>query len=400
MMVADPRPTHMEAAARILDGHRLLDRLSAGPHGEVWKADFGGRPVAVKVLGGRRPIAQVRGEALAQEALGRIEGPDRAWFPRVEAVRLDHDPPYLRLEYVEGRTLDAHLAASAPPLEARIGLARSVLAALSAVHRRNFVHGDLSPGNVIVEAGGGLKLIDVGCGALFDPVPGDIRKSGTEAEQALGVASPLYAAPERFGAEFAACGRPADVFSFGKLLSATLTGEAPYVVKPLSKRFPSLGAPADDFLFKCVEEQPAARYADAGEALAAFDRAFRAAPPAGEYRAECPECRAKLSIPGGWAGERFPCRGCGRPLEVLFTDEESRLATMAVAGAPRAADPGIRFLEDDVLTIDGDGRARKFCPACGREIFVEARKCRWCAAWVDAEARKAAERETRSRPAP
>lgn len=385
-------------AGRTVAGCLLVERLGQGLYGQVWKASLEDRTVVLKLFGDRRPVAQFRREALAQYALGRLSGEEGRHFPRVEALDLEHDPPFLRMEFLEGRTLDAHLGEADAPLDHRLVLARRILEALEVVHRHGYVHGDLAPGNVIVDPRGAVKLIDVGYGALFERDPADVQKSGTKEDQSMGVAAPLYAAPERFAGDFSSCGKAADVFSFGKVLYAAATGEAPYVVKPLSKRFPSLGPAADEFLFRCVEEKAAARFADAAAARAAFEKAFRPEPASGEFRAECPECSARLSIPGGWAGERFACRHCGKSLEVLFYDEESRHASTSVVGAPVERETGIHWIEDDVVTIEDDGRARKFCPNCGRSILVEAKKCRYCAAWVDETARRAAQGRPPRRP--
>ena len=113
------------------------------------------------------------------------------------------------MELVEGRPLED---ATPETLEARLALGRGILEALAAVHRNGFVHGDLSPRNILATPEGDVKLIDVGCGAVFGGEETDIRISTTaeESEEVLGVASPLYAAPERFTSRFLeGCGRPA-----------------------------------------------------------------------------------------------------------------------------------------------------------------------------------------------
>ncbi|HEY3225913.1 MAG TPA: hypothetical protein VGK61_02820, partial [Planctomycetota bacterium] len=75
-------------------------------------------------------------------------------------------------------------------------------------------------------------------------------------------------------------------------------------------------------------------------------------------------------------------------LEVLFYDEAGRHASTAViVEAPAPGSPDVEFLEDPD-PAEADGRARKFCPSCGRRIWVEARKCRHCGVWVDEAARE------------
>ncbi len=385
------------SAGAVLHGHKLLEKIGEGNYGEVWRAEFLGQLVALKLFGGVRRPADVRREALAQYALGRLPGEEARWFPRVEHIDLNADPPYIRMELIDGAALENLLGSAPLPLEERLAVGLKVLEALAAVHRHGFVHGDLSSLNVMVAPDRTVRLIDVGYGALFEEDAADIAISTSSEDRPRGVASPLYAAPERFrGGPLDGCGKPADVFSFGKLLYRLITGEQPFVIKPVSLKFRALGREWDDFVFKCLEERPEARFPDAAAALEEYRRILRPRPAGGEYRAECPECRAARSIPGGWAGERFDCTRCGRTLEVLFYDDASRYATTALAGEPPAAGvPPIVFLEKDA-----GARARKFCPSCGGEMRVEAGKCRHCGKWADEEARRLMAARPGARPAP
>ncbi len=366
-----------------IHGHKLLEKVGRGHYGEVWRAEYMGHEVALKIFSGDRKPAHLRREVFAQYALGRLDGQEGRWFPRVEHLDLDAEPPFLRMEFIEGSPLEERLSNPSLSLDERLSIGEQILRALAAVHQHDFVHGDLSPLNVLVTPSRDVRLIDVGYGALFDS-SADVALSTTNEDQPAGVASPLYSAPERFKLDPGGLGKPSDIFSFGKLLYHMITGEQPFVIKPVSLKFPALGAKWDDFVFKCLEEKPEGRFADGAAALAEYRRIFRPALAAGEYRAECPECQAAQSIPGGWAGERFDCRGCGCRLEVLFYDDSSRYATTALlTGAEAAAPPAIEFLDVQV-----DRRTKKFCPACGGEMKVEARKCRHCGTWADEKAKE------------
>lgn len=382
------------AVGGTVHGHKLLEKVGQGRYGEVWRADYMGLEVALKIFSGDRKPAHIRREVFAQYALGRLAGADGRWFPRVDHLDLDAEPPYLRMEFIEGSPLEELLANPLLSLDERLAIGEKVLRALAVVHAHDFVHGDLSPLNVLVTPSRDVRLIDVGYGALFD-LPADVALSTTIEDQPAGVASPLYSAPERFKIAADGCGKPSDVFSFGKLLYHMITGEQPFVIKPVSLKFRALGAKWDDFVFKCLEEKPEARFADGAAALAEYRRIFKPALAAGEYRAECPECQAAQSIPGGWAGERYDCRACGRRLEVLFYDDASRYATTALVTGAEASAP----LDIEILDVQTDGRARKFCPACGGEMRVEARKCRHCGIWADERAREIAAARPPERPA-
>lgn len=377
----------------ILHGHKLLEKVGQGHYGEVWRAEYLGHEVALKVFTGDRKPAHLRREVFAQYALGRIEGAEGRWFPRVDHLDLDADPPYLRMEFIEGVPLSDRLADPSLALDERLIIGEQVLRALATVHAHDFVHGDLSPLNVMVTPTGDVRLIDVGYGALFD-VSADVALSTTGEDRPAGVASPLYSAPERFQVD-GGCGKPSDVFSFGKLLYHMLTGEQPFVIKPVSLKRRSLGPAWDEFVFKCLEEKPEARFADGTAALAAYLSVHRPPLAAGEFRAECPECRASQSVPSG-AGTRFDCRGCGRRLEVLLTDDASRYATtVLVTGADALLPPDVQIL--DVKTAACE---RKFCPSCGGEIKLEARKCRHCKTWAEDRSKPAAPSPPARVPAP
>ncbi|HLY10782.1 MAG TPA: protein kinase [Planctomycetota bacterium] len=380
----------------ILHGHKLLEKVGRGHYGEVWRAEYLGHEVALKIFTGDRRPAHLRREVFAQYALGRLGGQEGRWFPRVDHLDLDAEPPYLRMEFIEGVPLESLLSNPALSLDERLSIGEQVLRALATVHAHEFVHGDLSPLNVLVTPAREVRLIDVGYGALFDASV-DVALSTTTEDQPAGVASPLYSAPERFKIAADGCGKPSDVFSFGKLLYHMMTGEQPFVIKPVSLKFRALGQTWDDFVFKCLEEKPEARFADAASALAEYRRIFRPALAPGEYRAECPECRSAQSIPGGWAGERYDCRGCGRRLEVLFYDDASRYATTALLGAGEEASTA----DVEILDVRTAGQSRKFCPSCGGEMKIEAKKCRHCGAWADEKAKElmAAAREAAARPA-
>ncbi len=375
----------------ILEGHRLLEKIGEGHFGQVWKAEYLDHPVAIKLFTSRTSGGQVRQEALAQYRLGRLTGDDALYFPRVEHVDLESKTPYMRMELIEGRPLEERLSDPEWSLKERLAIGEKILKALEIVHRNDLVHGDLSPANILVTPDGGVRLLDVGFGKIFDE-GNDLIPSTAMEESSLGVASPLYAAPERFKSEFLkGCGKSSDLFSFGKILYQLITGENPFVIKPVSRKFPTLGEAGDGFIFQCLEDRPEDRFGDAGLALQEYGRVFRpeAAVP-GEYQASCAKCSKVTRIPGGWAGELFLCNFCGSRLEVLYYNEATQEATTAFAET-------VKILPVEESEVGPE--TRKFCPCCGARILVEAKKCRVCKVWVNQYAKWVVERK-RSASAP
>jgi serine/threonine protein kinase len=274
----------------LVHGHRLLALLGEGGDGEVWRADHLGEDVALKLFHGARSGSSLRRELETQVKLGRLPDGEGRWFPRIEQIDLDAEPPYVRMDYLPGQSLEELLRTGDPALEARLDLLEQVLEALAVVHRHDFVHGDLSPRNVRVTPRGEVRLIDAGFGdgaaGTSDPVKSSPASSG-----AAGVSAPLYAAPERFE-RGAGPGKPADVFSFGKLLYRTVAGEQPHVVKPLTLKLRTLSPAWDAFLFRCLEERPEDRPADASSLLAEFRRLRR-----GSAKTPSPETSTR-PVPG------------------------------------------------------------------------------------------------------
>ncbi len=72
---------------------------------------------------------------------------------------------YVVGEWVAGRDLPEVLAAGPVPPERAVALTRTAAGALQALHAAGLVHGRLHPGNVILAAGGELRLTDAVVGA-------------------------------------------------------------------------------------------------------------------------------------------------------------------------------------------------------------------------------------------
>jgi non-specific serine/threonine protein kinase/serine/threonine-protein kinase len=155
------------------------------------------------------------------------------------------------MEFVEGRPITEHCEAEGLGLPARLALMQVVADAVAHAHRHLVIHRDLKPGNVLVTAGGAVKLLDFGIARILAE-PGDMVL--TEA-----ILTPSYAAPEQF--EGRNITTATDVYALGAVLFELLTGRPPWDAAAFS---------AARFL---QEEPPRASRTAVGEAARTIRRA-------------------------------------------------------------------------------------------------------------------------------
>jgi serine/threonine protein kinase/Flp pilus assembly protein TadD len=148
--------------------------------------------------------------------------------------------------------------------------------ALQYAHERGLLHLDLKPANVLLAADGHPMLLDFHLAR--PPIP-----SGAAALEWLGC-TPAYAAPEHLAALAAVAeGRPvatgvdgrADVFALGALLYEALGGKLPPYRNPgreLRRRNPQVTVGLADLIERCLADDPANRYAEAGTLAADLRR--------------------------------------------------------------------------------------------------------------------------------
>src|SRR5439155_17944097 len=75
---------------------------------------------------------------------------------------------YFSMEFVDGQTLAARLAAGPLPEREAAELVRVLAGAVDFGHRHGVVHRDLKPANVLLSTGGAVKLTDFGLAKLLD----------------------------------------------------------------------------------------------------------------------------------------------------------------------------------------------------------------------------------------
>ncbi|MBY0505867.1 MAG: serine/threonine protein kinase [Bryobacteraceae bacterium] len=197
------RHLHQPPAARYSPGDQLAGRydirrrLARGGMGEVYAAfDTAAQvPVALKV--NHRP-----GEELARELRYGRRVTHRN-VCRLFDLGQHAGQVFLTMEYLEGETLAARLKRGRLRLEEARPIAEQLLHGLAAIHQAGLVHGDFSPGNVLLLPERAV-ILDFGLAAPEGELP----------QERIGTLD--YMAPERLAGAPATAA--ADIYSFGQVL--------------------------------------------------------------------------------------------------------------------------------------------------------------------------------------
>jgi serine/threonine protein kinase len=221
----------------------------------------------------------------------------------------DHDErggvDYLILEHVEGGSLAGHLwrraatdpdpgstsfgfrHAPMPPHEA-VALVEPLARAAHHLHELGIVHGAIHPGVILLTRGGTPKLSGLGTARRLD----DARPLD---RHAFARVAPNYLAPEQLEGRAADLGPATDVYGLGATLYELLAGEPPFLAetlqrtrdwaltrppKPLPQTPDGVPPRLASVCERCLEKDPARRYAGAAALADDLHRILTAAAPA------------------------------------------------------------------------------------------------------------------------
>jgi class 3 adenylate cyclase len=251
---------------------RLLGRGGSGDVYLAYDVELG-RRVALKLL----PEAQVGDSALRErftretQILATVEHPNV--IPMYAAGEID-DRSYIAMRYIPEGSLRTRLRAGALELNDAVRVVGQVAKALDAAHAQNFVHRDVKPENILVDANGTAYLVDFFVAAAA-PEPG--RVFGT----------PPYMAPEQWRAQ--EVDWRSDLYALACVLYECLTGHPPFgdegrqttlerqvrsPVPRLSETVPTLPRALDAVFEKALAKEPGARYPSGAALLEAVGDAL------------------------------------------------------------------------------------------------------------------------------
>jgi hypothetical protein len=278
------------SGARPLEGYTIKRGVGQGGFGEIYYATSdAGKEVALKLV--RRNLdVELRG---IRQCLN-LKHPN---LLDLYDIRQDaHGDTWVVMEFVAGKCLEDVLAAhpAGLPLEETLAWVRGIGAGLAYLHQRGIVHRDLKPGNVFSEEG----VVKIGDYGLSKFISCSRRSGHTES-----IGTVHYMAPEVATGRY---GKEIDIYALGVMLYEMLTGRVPFegesVGEVLMKHLTAqpdvsmLAEPYRGIVARSLEKDPARRFHNAGEMLAALGE-----PCWSSYRGEgTPPCN------GGALGTKPP----------------------------------------------------------------------------------------------
>ncbi len=271
-----------------IPGYEILQELGRGGMGVVYLARQSSlkRLVALKMIRGGADASteQLERFKVEAEAVARLQHPN---IVQIFEVSEHEGNPFFALEYVEGGSMAAALAAGAwTPTEAA-ELVETLTRALHHAHQKSIVHRDLKPANVLLSPDRVPKVTDFGLAKRLED--GDSGHTRTGAV----MGTPSYMAPEQASGRIHQIGPATDVYALGTILYECLTGQVPFksdsvldtleMVRSADPKPPSLirpGVPRDleTICLKAMSKAPEARYSSALAMAQDLER-FRAGEP-------------------------------------------------------------------------------------------------------------------------
>lgn len=259
---------------RQIGPYELLGEIGRGGMGIVYRARHSGlnADVALKVIRSSDLASAEEIRRFQQEARAAA-GLSHPGIIRVRDVGECEGLHYLTMDLVEGPSLATRLRNGPLDVEEAALLMASVARAVHHLHTRGVVHRDLKPSNVLFDETGQARISDFGLAKVVTP----------DAERTLSgtiIGTPDYMSPEQASGHSSETSPRSDIFSLGAILYETLTGQTPFrgdnpldtllLVLEAEPTLPrklvrSIPSDLEQICLRCLEKNPARRYASAAE---------------------------------------------------------------------------------------------------------------------------------------
>ncbi len=332
--------------------YRILARIAKGGMGVVYKAEDPElqRTIALKVLMAGEGVDEtsLKRFLLEARAAARLRHPNIVPVHEVGEIGGTH---YFTMDFIEGPSLGRLLDRKKVPVRRVVEWLRTICYAVDFAHRKGIVHRDLKPQNILVDAEGRPCVTDFGLAK-------DLTATTALSLTGAIFGTPEYMSPEQAQGRTHAIDRRTDVYSMGIVLYEAVTGQRPFHGKTMYDTIqsvvrdeparprtlkPVLDVDLETIILRCLEKDPAGRYASMADLATDLERYL-----AGEEIAARP-----LSAP-----RRLLRRVRRSPaLLALAIGVPLLLGALIVGGALVARGDLVRTVERAVATGDPDAAA-------------------------------------------
>lgn len=221
--LSDLPPAPLLEAREVFDGYEIIRELYASSRSHLYLAvdvESDAR-VAIKIpsVDMRADPAYLKRFMMEEWVAHRIDSPH---VVRPGAPARKRNYLYVVTEFIDGQTLAQWMIDNPKPqLETMRGIIEQVAKGLRALHRKEMVHQDLRPANIMIDKTGTVKIIDFGATKIAG-----IVESATVGDPGDILGTVQYTAPEIFLGRGGSS--QSDIFSLGVITYQMLTGELPF----------------------------------------------------------------------------------------------------------------------------------------------------------------------------
>ena len=206
----------------VFDGYRIVRELHASSRSHIYLAV---EPETEALVAIKTPSIELRDDPaylkrfmMEQWVARRIDSP-HVLKPCAQTRKRNY--LYVATEFIDGQTLKQWMIDHPKPdLETVRGIVEQIARGLRAFHRKEMLHQDLRPDNIMIDKTGTAKIIDFGATRIAG-----VAEAAAAPDTAI-LGTVQYTAPEYFRGETAS--PRADLFSLGVITYQMLTGQLPF----------------------------------------------------------------------------------------------------------------------------------------------------------------------------
>ncbi len=267
--------------------YELLEEIGRGGQGVVYRARQKSlnRTVALKVigLGQWATEAHLKRFRLEAESAANLDHP---CIVPIYEVGEREGSCYFSMKFIDRGQLDEVAKRQPISLRDAAELIAKLARTVHHAHEHGILHRDIKPGNILLDAKGEPHLTDFGLARLVET-----ESNVTRTMEVLG--TPSYMAPEQAEGKNTQLTSATDVYGLGAVLYQLLTGHPPFAggttyetvrmvleTQPRQPRLcnPKVDSDLETICLKCLEKEPAKRYASAESLAEDIERFLRNEP--------------------------------------------------------------------------------------------------------------------------